>query len=110
MDTGTAKVDVKALIEEIKAYMPEVYKAIQAKAAVIGNEAYTLVRRGLRGEANCWYAFERGRVMGTPFRDCDVTADIALLMVQFGSSYVCMWAMPAPVAAASGKEAANGAA
>ena len=67
MDTRTAKVDVAAKIEEIKRYMPETYKSIQAKTAKIGNEAFVLVRRGLRGEVDCFYAFEGGRVVGTPF-------------------------------------------
>jgi hypothetical protein len=93
MDTRTAKVDVQALIGEIKQYMPETYKSIQAKAKEIGNDAYVLVRRGLRGEANCFYAFERGRVMGTPFSLTEVARDIAQYMVTFGCSHICVFAM-----------------
>jgi hypothetical protein len=92
MDTsGTTKMDVNGKINEIKRYMPETYQSIQAKAAKIGNQAYELVRRGLRGEANCFYAFEGARVVGTPFNMPDITADIALLMVEFGCAYVCMF-------------------
>ena len=91
MDTGTAKVDVSAKIAEIKQYMPETYKSIKAKSEVIGNDAYVLVRRGLRGEANCFYAFEAGRVVGTPFTLPDVSRDIAQYMVTFGVSHVSVW-------------------
>jgi len=95
MDTKTAKVDVSALIQEIKTFMPETYKSIQAKAQEIGNDAYTLVRRGLRGEPNCFYAFERGRVVGTPFAKTDVMAETAKYMVNFGCAHVCIFdAMP----------------
>ena len=94
MDTQTlsaAKVDVTAKIEEIKRFMPETYKSIKAKSMVIGNEAFVLVRRGLRGEANCFYAFEAGRVVGTPFTLVEVARDIAQYMVTFGVSQVVVW-------------------
>ena len=81
-------------IADIKAHMPETYKAIQAKATEIGKPAFALVRRGLRGEANCFYAFERGHVVGTPFSLADITRDIAQYMVTFGISHVCVWAAP----------------
>lgn len=81
-------------IADIKAHMPETYKAIQAKATEIGKPAFALVRRGLRGEANCFYAFERGHVVGTPFSLADITRDIAQYMVTFGVSHVCVWAAP----------------
>ena len=92
MDTsGTAKIDVSDKVDEIKRYMPETYKSIQAKAEKIGNLAYEMVRRGLRGEVNCFYAFEHARVVGTPFVMPDITADLALLMVEFGCAHVCMF-------------------
>ena len=92
MDTRPQKVDVQAQIEDIKQFMPETDASIKAKAAAIGNEAYVLVRKGLRGEANCFYAFERGRVVGTPFTLVEVTRDIAQYMVTFGCAHVCIWA------------------
>lgn len=85
---------VEEQIAEIKAHMPETYRAIQAKAAVVGKPAFALVRRGLRGEANCFYAFERGRVVGTPFSLSEVTRDVAQYMVTFGVSHCCIWAAP----------------
>ena len=84
-------------LHTIKTAMPNVYAAVQAKAAQIGQGAYGLVRRGLRGETNCFYAFEAGQVVGTPFIDCDVNSDIALLMVQFGAAHVCVWGQPPAV-------------
>ncbi|MFC7408727.1 hypothetical protein [Hydrogenophaga atypica] len=113
MDTRTAdkpgqQVDVQARVQLIKAEMPETYKAIVVQAQMMGNEAYALVRRGLRGEANCFYAVERGHVVGTPFNLPDVQADMARFMVQFGCAFLVMWA-PVAVAAAAGKGAADGA-
>lgn len=86
-------------IADIKAHMPETYKSIQAKAAVIGKPAFALVRRGLRGEANCFYAFERGHVVGTPFTLVEVARDIAQYMVTFGIDHLCVWQDPSAVQA-----------
>lgn len=106
MDTRTAKIDVGAKIEEIKRFMPETYKSIKAKADVIGNDAYVLVRRGLRGEANCFYAMEQGRVVGSPFTMTEIARDVAQYMVTFGCTYVCIWAETAipPQGAANGTQ------
>ena len=99
MDTsGTTKINMSGKIDEIKLCMPETYRSIQTKAAEVGNLAYELVRRGLRGEVKCFYAFEAGRVVGTPFDVVDVNRDIAQLMVQFGAVHVCIWAEPKAVA------------
>jgi len=94
MDTQTAKVDVSRQIEEIKQFMPETYKAIKAKSVEIGNVAFELVRKGLRGEANCFYAFEGGRVVGTPFAAGPLPAHVAQLMVEFGCAFVCIFHTP----------------
>lgn len=82
---------VDGQIAEIKQYMPETYKSIKERAYVVGNTAYELVRRALRGEPNCFYAIEAGRVMGTPFAVSAVTDYVARQMVQFGCAYVCIW-------------------
>lgn len=98
MDTRTeearkaAQKQASDQVELIKAYMPMVHGAIKAKAAEIGNEAYALVRRGAGGEADCFYAFEGGRVVGTPFCQA-VTSDVAVAMVEFGVRFVCVWPM-----------------
>lgn len=101
MDSQPLKIDVTAKIEEIKRFMPETYKSIQAKSKDIGNEAFVLVRKGLRGTPNSFYAFEGGRVVGTPFNLQEVARDVAQYMVTFGCAHVCIWA-------AQGLEAANG--
>lgn len=93
MDTRTANDSVEAQIATIKAQMPETYKSIQAKSQEIGKQAFSLVRRGLRGEPNCFYAFERGVVVGTPFNLLEVNRDIAQYMVTFGCTYVCIFQM-----------------
>ena len=62
------------------------------KAKEIGNDAYSLVRRGLRGEANCFYAIEGGHVVGTPFaEDVGIMDDVRRWMVSFGASFVIIW-------------------
>lgn len=94
MDTGTAAAAVEQQISEIRQFMPGVYASIRAKAEEIGREAFALVRRGLRGEPGCFYAFERGRVVGTPFDGCEIQADVAAVMVQFRCAHVCMWGVP----------------
>lgn len=92
MDTQTAvKKNVEAEIAVIKTKMPQVYDMIKEKAKDIGNEAFVLVRKGLRGEPNCFYAFERGYVVGTPFGMRDVTDVVAGNMVRFGPLSCCIW-------------------
>lgn len=95
MDTQTPAMDVSDKINEIKQHMPGVYASIQRKAAQIGDDAFKLVRRGLRGEPRCFYAMEGGRVVGTPFDIAHydmVVASIALL--EFGRAEVCIWPEP----------------
>lgn len=92
MDTRTANVDVAGSIHIIKTQMPETYKSIQAKATKVGNKAFELVRRALRGEPNCFWAMEAGHVMGTPFALPEVSRDMAQYMVTFGCAYVCIFA------------------
>ena len=78
-------------INVIKRSMPQTYEAIKKKAEEIGPVAYSLVRRGLRGEAGCFWAMEAGHVMGTPFGQ-SVDKEIAYYMVQFGCAHVCIFA------------------
>ncbi len=92
----------------IKQQMPGVYAAIQAQAQVLGNGAFALVRRGLRGEPGCFWACEAGWVMGTPFKDAEAMRDVGRYMAAFGCAYVCMWppvAVSAVSAVASGEVA-----
>lgn len=95
MDTAEAAVDsVAEGLAKIKAYMPETYKAIKGRAQQVGSGAYGQVRRALKGEANCFWACERGQVVGTPFAGHEIERDVAHLMVQFGTTFVVMWGEP----------------
>ena len=82
--------DVNEQLAVIKGKMPGVYAAIQDKAKELPG-AFGLVRRGLRGEANCFYACERGHVVGTPFSAGVLATEAAARMVQFGCAWLCMW-------------------
>lgn len=81
---------VEAKLAEIKVHMPKLYDHIQCQAKVRGREVFALVRRGLKGESNCFWACEAGRVVGTPFAT-DVSAEVARLIVQFGFGFLCMF-------------------
>lgn len=93
---------VEHQVAEIKAYMPETYKAIQAKAELIGRDAYAHVRQGLAGKPNRFYAIEAGRVVGTPFDLPGVADELARVIVQFGVSFLIMWAPEAQKGGADG--------
>jgi hypothetical protein len=92
MDTLKAtKVDVTDKLNLIKGQMPETYASIKRRAAEGSNQAFEMVRRGLRGEANCFYACEGGRVVGTPFSAGQINAEIALYIVEFGFTSIAMF-------------------
>lgn len=99
---------VEAQLKLIKAQMPETYKAISEKAALIGNEAFRFVRRGVGGLPNNFYAMERGHVVGTPFDLPGVAEGLARVIVEFGVTFMLMWAPEAQQLPAEEKEAAHG--
>lgn len=82
--------DVSEKLAEIKMHMPGMYQAIKERAAKDGNLVYELVRRGLRGEKNCFYGWSDGRVVGTRWDTLDVDYHLALGMIQFGPAAVCL--------------------
>ena len=86
-------VDVEAEIRRIKQSMPETYRSIQAKADEIGRAAYAMVRKGIAGEPDTFYAFEAGHVVGTPFAVDDISAQVAATMVRFSCASVVIWAV-----------------
>lgn len=105
--------NIQDQLQIIKTKMPETYKAIQVrekgvttdidgKPAVLipayGSEVYALVRRGLRGEPNCFWAMEAGWVMGTPFNQGEVGRDTAWAMVSYGCTHACAFAPASGVA------------
>lgn len=83
---------VEAQLKLIRDHMPETYKAIAEKAGLIGRDAYRYVRHGVAGQANKFYAVERGRVVGTPFDLPGVADEVARVIVQFGCTFLIMWA------------------
>ncbi|MGV0960124.1 MAG: hypothetical protein ACOYB1_09835 [Limnohabitans sp.] len=92
--------EVAQVLQIIKTKMPNVYAAVQAKAAEIGPEAFSFVRQGIRGEPYKFYAFEAGHVVGTPFEGHPIEKDIASHMCSFGCQFVCIWPIaPKKVAA-----------
>jgi hypothetical protein len=108
MDTMDTEAAVREGLDRIKGHMPQTYKSIQDKADKVGRVAFALVRRSLKGEPNCFWAMERGNVVGTPFDDQEITRDIAQLMVQFGVTFVCIWGKPSLDApAVGGTDGAN---
>lgn len=93
-------IDVPAELLKIKTHMPRVYEAINAKAdhdkvwkdRKPGLRSF--VRRGVAGEPNCFYAFEAGYVVGTPFNLREVSRDVAQYMVTLGRDHLCIWPEP----------------
>ncbi|MGV3679686.1 MAG: hypothetical protein ACO1PM_08170 [Acidovorax sp.] len=90
-----------ALVEQrlniIRRNMPEVLAVIGEKAKRHGPVVYALVRRGLRGEPGCFYAFERGHVVGAAFGKTDPRmVGAAQFLVEFGCAHVCIWPDPMP--------------
>lgn len=82
---------VAELLGVIKTRMPQTYEQIKRKASEQGDEVYGLVRRGLRGEVNCFWAMEAGQVVGTPFaQDHPISAVVAQSLVAFGCAHVCI--------------------
>ena len=88
----------------IKSSMPLTYAAIQDKAKSLGNSAFGLVRKGLAGRTNCFYAVENGHVVGCPFDLPGVSDEVARVVVQFGLQMLIMWA---PDAQQGGNHGAN---
>jgi hypothetical protein len=85
--------DIDRQAQALKVTMPHTYAAIQRKAGEIGRTAYALVRRGLGGEPNCFWAAEGGHVVGTPFAvGHPINAAVAEAMVSFGARSVVIWA------------------
>jgi hypothetical protein len=90
-----AAVNEGEVLQMIKTVMPLTYRSIQNKAAQFGNDVYRLVRLGIRGQANCFWAMEGGRVVGTPFASTHPVAAVAAQgLVQFGCAHVCIVAEP----------------
>lgn len=67
----------------IKNHMPHTYAAIQHEAAHKGKSIWALVRRGLAGEPDCFWAREGAYIVGT--RRSGVAADDGFSLCIFGA-------------------------
>lgn len=91
MDSATAKKErVARQIELVKAHMPKTYQHIKDRAESMGANAWTLVRRGMAGEANCFYAVENRCVVGAPFDRSSMTDMFAGQIVRFGCEFLAI--------------------
>lgn len=92
---------VDARVADIKAHMPMTYRAIQDMAGLIGNKAYNLVRRGIAGQPNTFFAVEGSRSVGTPFLELEAADQLADYIRQFGCKNLVLWEKGTPQAPAS---------
>lgn len=89
MDTEAQKAEeVRRQTELIKTHMPNVKQMLKDKAEELGSGVWKLMRRGMAGEPNCFFAFEARCVVGTPFASPSVQDDVAINMVRFGVAHV----------------------
>jgi hypothetical protein len=79
----------------IKAHMPLTYQTIKTKAGEVGGKAYALVRLGIAGKPNCFYAIEGDRAVGTPFVGAPGMDTMANYIKQFGCKLFVLWAQEA---------------
>lgn len=91
---------IDARVAEIRAHMPLTYRAIQDMAGVIGNRAYNLVKRGIAGQPNTFFAVEAGRTVGTPFLELEAAGQLADYIRQFGCKNLVLWEKGTPQAPA----------
>jgi hypothetical protein len=82
--TGHQAVNVDDKLALIKREMPKTYATIQAAAGRIGSKAFEQVRRGIRGEARCFFALEGDHHVGEPWDTALFGVDQALLQYEFG--------------------------
>lgn len=77
--------------KSLKELMPKVANMVAERRRLWGDAHVTdAVNRGMRGERNCFYAFEGGRVVGTPF-DAELGFDaFAKLAASTGGAYMTM--------------------
>lgn len=83
----------KWLIEQgqqrIKTLMPEVYKTI-CRYAEKDSNVWRIVRLGLIGRPDQFWACEAGHVAGAPFTQFKRAVEVSRLMARFGCAHVCM--------------------
>lgn len=84
--------NVEKQLATIKGQMPDTYAEIQRAAKAAGKGVYAVVRAGLRGEPNAFWACERGHVVGTPFEMRPAVAgEIASYIMRYGMTNLVFW-------------------
>lgn len=82
--------------------MPETWRKIGELRDKWGKEHVAdCIRRGMAGEADCFWACEGGHVVGTPFCADKELAQLLGLAVALGSRYAVVMRPPAAMAAAA---------
>lgn len=103
--------EIRARLQHIKDHMPQTYELICAKAVDQGDAVWGMVRRGVRGEPNEFWAMEAGHFAGTPFNMQKVEDEIAWGMVNFGATFAVVFNLqidrPAPLANTRGTNGAH---
>ena len=94
-EQSAMKAYVDGQLDQIKAHMPMTYAAIKAKAGDIGSKAYSLVRLGVAGKPNTFYAIEADRAVGTPFVNVPGAEQLADYIRQFDCTFLILWAAEA---------------
>lgn len=80
---GQQLVNVDDQLALIRREMPVTYAAIKAWAGLVGNKAYEMVKRGLRGEYRCFFAIEGSHRLGVDW-SCPDDAEAAVYHCRFG--------------------------
>lgn len=76
--------------------MPEVWKKIVEYRQQYGDAHVTdCIKRGMSGEPDCFYAFEDGHVVGTPFKADRVLVDYLALAAVLGGKFAVAIRRPA---------------
>lgn len=101
-DQDAMKAYVDAQLAIIKTHMPMTYQAVKDKAGEIGNKAFSLVRLGVAGKPNTFYAIEAGRAVGTPFVNVVGADQLADYIREFGCTFLILWAAEAQQGGANG--------
>lgn len=75
--------------------MPEVWKKIGEYRRQFGAAHVSdCIKRGMSGEPDCFYAFEAGHVVGTPFKADPPLADYVKLSAALGGKFAVVIRLP----------------
>ncbi|WPG35146.1 hypothetical protein [Variovorax sp. EBFNA2] len=79
---------------DMRSAMPKTASMVDMRRAEWGKEyVHAMIKRGVAGEPNCFYAAEAGHTLGTPFAG-PIAEDVAWHMVTFGVDAMCFFQAP----------------